>query len=407
MKKKRKKSRVVFVSMLILLILLGISGTYAYFSKTISVTNHISTGDVNIGISEYAKMGQKEIPYENPQWIMPGDTISKIPKIINYAKPCWIRAKITYTNNMEDTEGFSDENLSGFPEKWVKRGDYYYYTEILERKESVVLFEQVQVPAEWSGQHDSQELGIEIRAEAIQAENFQPDFEAMSPWGNQEIQLCVHEVNGNVTCTRQNVELSVIFHGSAHELMAVPDDFFSNFRKVMPGDVLKDTVQISNTTEKEAEIFFYTEVPEQSEEQLKMLKEMKMQIRMNGKLLYTGDLQANQLANPVSLGIFAEGVSGEMEFVLQVPAEWDNVYALKQAQVKWNFAVEEDDELPYAAQEQGNSSTDALQFAAETEKTSLVKTGDKMPIEKVISLFLASVIAIVLILVARRGGKHR
>ena len=34
-----------------------ISGSYAYYQDSVTVTNHISTGDVNIGIQEYEKDG--------------------------------------------------------------------------------------------------------------------------------------------------------------------------------------------------------------------------------------------------------------------------------------------------------------------------------------------------------------
>ena len=41
-----------------------ISGSYAYYQDSVTVTNHISTGDVNIGIQEYEKDGDTEKVYE-------------------------------------------------------------------------------------------------------------------------------------------------------------------------------------------------------------------------------------------------------------------------------------------------------------------------------------------------------
>ncbi|HJD25792.1 MAG TPA: SipW-dependent-type signal peptide-containing protein, partial [Candidatus Blautia intestinipullorum] len=43
--------------------LLGITGTYGYFSDTLKVTNHISLGDVNIGLQEFEKKGGIETAY--------------------------------------------------------------------------------------------------------------------------------------------------------------------------------------------------------------------------------------------------------------------------------------------------------------------------------------------------------
>ena len=43
-----------------------ISGSYAYYQDSVTVTNHISTGDVNIGIQEYEKDGDTEKVYAGP-----------------------------------------------------------------------------------------------------------------------------------------------------------------------------------------------------------------------------------------------------------------------------------------------------------------------------------------------------
>ena len=59
---------------------------------------------------------------------------------------------------------------------------------------------------------------------------------------------------------------SVEFNGKAHKLIAVPDDFFTNLESAMPGDILKDAVQIANTTDQEAELFFQTNTDGRSEE---------------------------------------------------------------------------------------------------------------------------------------------
>ena len=72
-----------------------ISGSYAYYQDSVTVTNHISTGDVNIGIQEYEKDGDTEKVYEGPAdgIVLPSQSISKIPRITNYAETCYIRVK--------------------------------------------------------------------------------------------------------------------------------------------------------------------------------------------------------------------------------------------------------------------------------------------------------------------------
>ena len=76
-----------------------------------------------------------EIPYQNSKMVLPGQEISKIPRITNCAQPCWIRVRLVYENSMEGpdgVEGLSDWNLYGMSKDWVKIGNYYYYTKILE-----------------------------------------------------------------------------------------------------------------------------------------------------------------------------------------------------------------------------------------------------------------------------------
>ena len=82
-----------------------ISGSYAYYQDSVTVTNHISTGDVNIGIQEYEKDGDTEKVYEGPAdgIVLPSQSISKIPRITNYAETCYIRVKTTYSGEAADS----------------------------------------------------------------------------------------------------------------------------------------------------------------------------------------------------------------------------------------------------------------------------------------------------------------
>ena len=43
-------------------------------------------------------------------------------------------------------EMLSECNIEGMSAEWIKRGDYYYYTKVLKKQESVDLFQSVSVP---------------------------------------------------------------------------------------------------------------------------------------------------------------------------------------------------------------------------------------------------------------------
>ena len=78
--------------------------------------------------------------YQYPKIILPGDEISKIPRITNRSEPCWVRVRITYTDDLEGEKGMDDSNLSGMSERWVKKGEYFYYTRKLKQSESADVF---------------------------------------------------------------------------------------------------------------------------------------------------------------------------------------------------------------------------------------------------------------------------
>ncbi|MDO4305694.1 MAG: TasA family protein [Eubacteriales bacterium] len=402
--KIRKK---MMVAVLSAAIIAGISGTYGYFSDIVTVTNHIATGDVNISLKEYETKQGKETSYSNPKVVLPGDVISKIPRITNYAEPCWVRARISYENDREELEALSDDNLLGIYGQWMRHGEYYYYTQILNRGETVTLFQGIEIPSGWTEEHSDQNLKIRIQADAIQAANFQPDFSAMSPWGNQEIELCVHEENGAAVSKKSKVKLSVEFNGSAHKLVAVPDDFFANIGTAMPGDVFKDSVAISNTTKNPAEIFFHTGLVCQREDRMDLLRKLQLTISMDGKILYSGDLQAESLKSEVSLGKFQPGDGGTMEFAVSVPKELKNAYALRDTAVKWYFTVYEDEVQPSAVPEnEWGQSSDPAKDRTAASSVSAVKTADDSPILLLLAAAVMSAVIGAVVLVAKYTIKN-
>lgn len=387
--------------------LLGAAAVYGSFSDSVRVDNHFSVGDVNIELEEFQKKGSILVPYKKNQTILPGERLSKIPRITNYADPCWIRARIDYKNNNQKLEGFCDSMISGISPEWVKRGEYYYYTKVLKQRESVDLFRNVRIPNTWTEAHSGQELGILIEAEAIQAPNFTPDFSGMSPWGNQKIMACVHEKGKASSCPSPVQKLSVEFHGEAHKLLAVPGDFFNNLGRAMPGDEFEDTVEVSNTTDQDAEIFFRTQVNSKKKEDRELLKEVGLWIYMDGKPLYQGTLDSPQLSEGHSLGVFSPSKSGRLKFRLSVPKEWDNSYALRQAEVQWIFSVkEEDTKETEQGQEKIPQNTKTEAYMAEEKPA--VKTGDESAVEAGVLFLVCSsvaVLGILAVLICRKGGQ--
>ena len=370
------RKSVKIITGFLLTAILSAAAVFASFSDRLDVVNHISVGDVSISISEYARKGKGEVKYTQPSEVVPGQTISKIPRIKNNALPCWIRARITYAGENGKLERLKDENIGGISGEWVKRGEYYYYTKVLKKQESTDLFQNISIPDTWTEEHAKQKIAVDIQADAIQAANFKPDFSAMSPWGNQVIQKCVHEQDGTLTCKKGNTKLSVEFNGKAHKLIAVPDDFFTNLESAMPGDILKDAVQIANTTDQEAELFFQT--------------------------------NTDGLAKARSLGKFKSGQKGRLEFQLEIPREWDNAYALKKTDITWIFAVKENEKKEFSSYESVGSESAggaAQEKDIKTRRKNPVRTGDDSEPLVLLILLLGSG-AITLCIRCFKGGNE-
>lgn len=387
-------------SAILALILFAISGSvvFASFQDSVSVKNRIALGDVNISLREYKRQSQKEYAYQNPKTVLPGDLISKIPRITNEASPCWIRVSLTFSGMETDEHRLSEENLRGMTEDWVKRGEYFYYTKILEQNDTVDVFTGVKIPEEWDSSYAQKTTDLSVHAQAIQAANFTPDFGAMSPWGNEEIEKCVHEKSGARTCKNEPMKLRVEFEKDAHRLLAVPGDFFHNFDTLMPGDVQKDFITLSNTTEHPAALYFHTEQEMLTKDQKELLEQMSLSIRMNGQALYSGNLAGEALSKPTLLGEFGSDEEGRMDFEIAVPAALKNTYALRNAQVIWVFSLEEN--------EDGLSEKAALESKDATALSESVKTADESAPAQDLLLLLAAVLTMLGAAWIWRGGNR-
>ena len=403
MKKTKSRRKPILILGLAFFIAGTIGGTYAYYSDSITVENRIQLGDIDISLEEYClDENQKEQVYDQNIQVLPGDTVSKIPRITCLTEPCYIRALITHSspvinNTVTDdiitedttTEGtttrdtttedtttedtttentttedttteatisydssqiqadeypdiLTDENIFGLSESCIKIGDYYYYKNILNPKESADLFQGVFIPYEWDNEHAEQKLNLNIQIDAVQAEHFTPDFSSDQPWGNEEIEVCAHSGDRSALVNPYTT-MYVEFEGNSHKLVAVPKDFFSNLGQAMPGDLLNDTVTLKNTTEDEVELLFHTALPETlTEEQKSLLTKIELAIFLDGDKLYEGNLEAASLSSDISLGKYQSQENKEFTFSLTVPAELKNQYALADTVVRWVFSVQQD-----------------------------------------------------------------
>lgn len=335
-------------------ILLG-SGTYVYARPETSVTNHFSTGVVDIDLNEYeltANGGEEPFKNytgkkgENPL-ILPGDDISKIPRITNDGNDCYVRAKLEFSGTDEDLES----ELYGFPDGWEKHEDgYYYYKNILKTGENVDIFEGLKIPTDFPQTEEGKTFTLRINVDAIQSKNFSPDWNDRSPWGKVEIQDCIREGYDIATFKQaENQSMRVEYQGSSKKLFSNPDDFFRNFPVMMPGDTYNESAGLVNNSKTPIKLYFRSEVTDKSP----LLDEINIKIYStidgNRKMIYKGPLVNSQITDNILLGTIPANATGTLEYKLDVPKELDNQYTILASYVKWIFSTE-----PIVAGKSGN-----------------------------------------------------
>ena len=185
----KNKKLIIMISVLAVLL---VGGLLAYLTDTLTVTNKITTGIVDIELNEYTKdANDNEIAWTDKTNIKPGETVSKIAKINATAtsEPCYIRAKLTFTcedatlNASAEMPSVADLNLD-IPANWVLKADgYYYYNTKVNPSDVVTLFTQFTLPNTLNNDWSNQTFDLDVKADAIQADNFTLNMAATAPWG--------------------------------------------------------------------------------------------------------------------------------------------------------------------------------------------------------------------------------
>lgn len=171
-----------------------VGATMAYFTSQDTATNVITTGNVQISITETSNdensiMNENGIQYVGA--ITPGQNISKIPVIVNDGNnDAYVRAYVEFKYYDEDKNDITANFTGKEPvivyntKDWIKGETaedqgYYYYNKAIkanQSKESVEgktaeLFDTVTIPTAWNNDQANVTIEVIVHAEAIQSEN--------------------------------------------------------------------------------------------------------------------------------------------------------------------------------------------------------------------------------------------
>lgn len=163
---------------------------YAQSTHVFSFPNSTDgTGTLKIDLEQYEIDSNGNRVVAQSKSVLPGEQVSYIPVIKNNGADCYVRLRTTI--EMEDREvdrAITHEDLYGLGPNWKQIGEYLYYTKILRRGESIDAFMGVEVPHVWTQRmHESSGFTLYEHADAIQSENYTPNFNSDTPWEDAEL----------------------------------------------------------------------------------------------------------------------------------------------------------------------------------------------------------------------------
>jgi len=136
---------------------------------------------------------------------------------------------------------------------------------------------------------------------------------------------------------------SVTYDGNANKFVVAPENLFSAFQDVMPGDTLTEQIEIKNTTSKDYKIKAYMRSLGAQEGTDDFLAQMKLTVKPSTKssLFEAPADETAQLTDWVYLGTIRYGGKITLDVKLEVPITMGDDYQNETGYIDWQFKVEE------------------------------------------------------------------
>lgn len=189
MKKERKT---IWIACVILLTVLFISQTLAFFSTSVDTENIITFGNLKLKINETTLNAQGEEVAFSPEEkgnISKNNRQSRIVRIENTGRqPVFVRVNLSVAGTKQD--GSEIENADALAEyilnenDWIYQDGWYYYREILEPgSETKELLTEVIFNIDGiSSRYPGGEFDLDISAQGVQSKNNEGDVLSATGW---------------------------------------------------------------------------------------------------------------------------------------------------------------------------------------------------------------------------------
>lgn len=327
-----KKGRYAITGVLILIALTA--AAYAMSQNHISYVEKFETDRVNINLETFSVLKTGESA-ESTGIVQANKDISYIPRITNEDAACYVRARVDITADGDDSEPLDGNCLYGVSEDWVWKGDYLYCTKLIEEGASTDVFKGIHIPENWNTS-DTENLKVSVKAEAVQAKNFKPDFSDVLPWGAVKLEEVADAGNQNVTEVVQIKDISELKYNSAGSFECSTEDLFEEYSEMMPGDSFEKTVVLQNHSVNPLQMYLSL-----SSGGKKLGESLRLKITWDNTDVYDGTLADAVEMDKIKMIKLAAGEKYEIKLVINLPANAKNEYASLEDCLIWQLNAEE------------------------------------------------------------------
>ena len=310
----KKKSKSLVALFLVLLLIVAVAVT-AYAVNDGSVKNIVRTQGVDIRVSAEV----------DDSLVSPGKDVTYKPVIENRGADSWVRFKLTADSELPL------DNFYGLSSDWVERGGYWYLTKPVLSKESVPTVSGFTMPGTLTDQSIT-EIEVGGTYDAIQSENFTPDFNSENPWGN--IYIVESDFDGaNYVRRVATIAPVTVDIGNSDDVVVTSDEILNY--DLIPGDVKSNTLVIENSSDIDKQVNFKS----YSDRANRLLQNVYIGIADSDAEIYDGALSEANFDKDVA--IIPAGEKAVINYEISVPSEVDNELQEEKGEFEWHFLTED------------------------------------------------------------------